>query len=205
MRYTRPALAITTAILALTGLATTAHADDDAKDHDKNNICFIHVEGDHNHNACGNIEYGANATTGQGHSVISGLTTPIQQSNCIDITNNLPSGAVLTLTPPSPTSPNPNPPASAWSIKPAQTIANGEAALACANGSFAGLTYTTSTTGAQVSLQSNSNTVTGQAKYQPSGGTSWDLGFGLGTRQNPNPTQTVTVNVTCGAEPQKPC
>ncbi|MCX4784265.1 hypothetical protein [Streptomyces sp. NBC_01264] len=71
MRYTRHALAITTALLALTGLATTAHADNtgDSKD-GKGNICFIHVEGNHNTDACGSIEYGNNATTGNGHRVI---------------------------------------------------------------------------------------------------------------------------------------
>ncbi|MGP3691791.1 hypothetical protein ACTVZO_45370 [Streptomyces sp. IBSNAI002] len=98
MRHMRTALAAATALLALTGLASTAHADDHGKDHDKNNVCFIKVEGNHNHNACGSIEYGHNATTGNGHSVVTGLGlirdspagyTPVQ------INNNVPD---LTLT-----------------------------------------------------------------------------------------------------------
>ncbi|MGP3691336.1 hypothetical protein ACTVZO_42925 [Streptomyces sp. IBSNAI002] len=70
MRYTRRTLAITTALLALTGITTTAHADNNGDNKDgKSNICYIHVEGNHNHNACGSIKYGNNATTGQGHAV----------------------------------------------------------------------------------------------------------------------------------------
>ncbi|MGP3691364.1 hypothetical protein ACTVZO_43140 [Streptomyces sp. IBSNAI002] len=72
MRYTRPALAITAALLALTGIGTTAHADNYGKDPGKSNICFIEVKGNHNHNACGNIKYGNNATTGNGHNIRSG-------------------------------------------------------------------------------------------------------------------------------------
>ncbi|MFI8106656.1 hypothetical protein [Streptomyces sp. NPDC086023] len=75
MRYTRPALTIATALLALTGLGTTAQADNNSDGKDgKSNICFIHVEGNHNHNACGSIKYGNNATTGQGHVVRLGST-----------------------------------------------------------------------------------------------------------------------------------
>ncbi|MGP3691752.1 hypothetical protein ACTVZO_45175 [Streptomyces sp. IBSNAI002] len=65
MRYTRPALTIATALLALTGLSATAHSDDIGKDKDGGNFCVIEVKGNHNHNACGNIKYGHNATTGQ--------------------------------------------------------------------------------------------------------------------------------------------
>ncbi|MGP3688971.1 hypothetical protein ACTVZO_30460 [Streptomyces sp. IBSNAI002] len=73
MRYTRHALTIATTLLALTGIVTSAHADNnsDNKDRDgKTNICYIHVEGNHNHNACRDIKYGHNATTGLGHSVV---------------------------------------------------------------------------------------------------------------------------------------
>ncbi|MGP3683156.1 hypothetical protein ACTVZO_00205 [Streptomyces sp. IBSNAI002] len=77
MRYRHPALAIATALLALTGLGTTAHADNNRDNKDGGKLCVIEVKGDHNHNACGNIKYGHNATTGQGHSVTtSGITAP---------------------------------------------------------------------------------------------------------------------------------
>ncbi|MFI8106658.1 hypothetical protein [Streptomyces sp. NPDC086023] len=69
MRYVRTALAAATALLTLTTLAATAHADDHGKDN--GNLCYIQVEGNHNHNACGSIKYGNNATTGQGHTVVS--------------------------------------------------------------------------------------------------------------------------------------
>ncbi|MFI8106383.1 hypothetical protein, partial [Streptomyces sp. NPDC086023] len=72
MRYTRTALTIATTLLALTTLGgTTAHANNEKdKDEDgKSNICFIHVEGNHNHNACGDIKYGDNATTGNSHTL----------------------------------------------------------------------------------------------------------------------------------------
>ncbi|MFI8106829.1 hypothetical protein [Streptomyces sp. NPDC086023] len=75
MRYTRTALTIATTLLDLTTLGgTTAHANNekDKGENGKSNICFIHVEGNHNHNACGDIKYGDNATTGQGHSVTRG-------------------------------------------------------------------------------------------------------------------------------------
>ncbi|MCX4784246.1 hypothetical protein [Streptomyces sp. NBC_01264] len=73
MRYTRATLAAATALLAITGLgfSTTAQADNHDKDH--RNICIIEVKGNHNHNACGSIKYGENATTGSGHSVRTGL------------------------------------------------------------------------------------------------------------------------------------
>ncbi|MCX4784208.1 hypothetical protein [Streptomyces sp. NBC_01264] len=91
MRYTRPALAITTALLALTGIATTAHADDDhskEKGKGKGNLCVIEVKGNHNHNACGNIEYGNNATTGNEHTVISGRLGD-EGDGCIRVVNYL--------------------------------------------------------------------------------------------------------------------
>ncbi|MGP3683129.1 hypothetical protein ACTVZO_00005 [Streptomyces sp. IBSNAI002] len=85
MRYTRSALAIASTLLALTGLGTSAHANNngDGKDHGGSNICFIHVEGNHNHNACGNIKYGHNATTGSGHSVLG----QVQEINQAVLTN----------------------------------------------------------------------------------------------------------------------
>ncbi|MFI8106657.1 hypothetical protein [Streptomyces sp. NPDC086023] len=84
MRYTRPAFAIATTLLALTGI-TTAHADnsDDEGNKRGGNSCFIHVEGNHNHNACRDIEYGDNATTGQAHSIV-GLGTIRNTAACPD-------------------------------------------------------------------------------------------------------------------------
>ncbi|MFI8106655.1 hypothetical protein [Streptomyces sp. NPDC086023] len=81
MRYTRPALVIATAFLALSSLGA-AHADDndESAKHHNGDVCFIRVEGNHNHNACGDIKYGDNATTGQGQSVL-GLGS-IRQSGC---------------------------------------------------------------------------------------------------------------------------
>ncbi|MFI8106838.1 hypothetical protein [Streptomyces sp. NPDC086023] len=66
MRYTRPALAIATTLLAFIGLASTAQADDNGKEKD----CTITIGtvGDHSNIACGNITFGDNATTGQGHT-----------------------------------------------------------------------------------------------------------------------------------------
>ncbi|MCX4784610.1 hypothetical protein [Streptomyces sp. NBC_01264] len=88
MRYTRTALATATALLALTSLATTAHANSDGKDKDgKSNICYIHVEGNHNHNACGSIKYGNNATTGSGHNVRGLSDYPYQWNMCAGIQN----------------------------------------------------------------------------------------------------------------------
>ncbi|MGP3691387.1 hypothetical protein ACTVZO_43255 [Streptomyces sp. IBSNAI002] len=93
MRYTRPALAAATMLLALTGLGTTAYADDNAKD--RGNFCIIEVKGNHNHNACGNIKYGHNATTGQGHKV--SLASGIDDSNYnYTIRNNSTQAVTLT-------------------------------------------------------------------------------------------------------------
>ncbi|MGP3687619.1 hypothetical protein ACTVZO_23520 [Streptomyces sp. IBSNAI002] len=76
MGSTRTALAAAAALLTLAGLATTAHADDHGRDHGEN-VCFIRVEGSHNHNACGSIKYGDNATTGSGQAVaLRGLASP---------------------------------------------------------------------------------------------------------------------------------
>ncbi|MFI8106831.1 hypothetical protein [Streptomyces sp. NPDC086023] len=93
MRYTRPALAIATTLLTLTGLATTAHADDHGKDKGGGNLCVIEVIGNHNTDACGNIEYGNNATTGQGHSLVTGLGVVSSQPPTYTVINN--TGRVL--------------------------------------------------------------------------------------------------------------
>ncbi|WP_030775400.1 hypothetical protein [Streptomyces sp. NRRL F-2664] len=74
MRFTRPALAAVTALLAVTGLGTAAYADNN--DNGTSNFCFIYVTGDHNTDACGNISYGDNATTGQGHTTGLGTVNP---------------------------------------------------------------------------------------------------------------------------------
>ncbi|MFI8106830.1 glycine-rich protein [Streptomyces sp. NPDC086023] len=86
MRYTRTALAATTALLTLTGLAATANAEDHHEDNGKSNHrCIINVVGNHNHNACENIKYGHNATTGNGHSITnldSVDSAPCESSPC---------------------------------------------------------------------------------------------------------------------------
>ncbi|MGP3691329.1 hypothetical protein ACTVZO_42885 [Streptomyces sp. IBSNAI002] len=88
MRYTRTALTITTTLLALTALGNTAHADSKNKD-GKSNSCYIKVVGNHNHDACGNIEYGNNATTGAGHQVFTGDTRLRDAAyNCFEIANH---------------------------------------------------------------------------------------------------------------------
>ncbi|WP_353962816.1 glycine-rich protein [Streptomyces sp. NBC_01264] len=92
MSCTRPALTIATALLALTGLATTAHADNHDKDHGggKSNHCYINVKGNHNTNACGTVTYGDNTITGNGHTVQlgtvlpqDGCTPPSSQTLCV--------------------------------------------------------------------------------------------------------------------------
>ncbi|MFI8106385.1 hypothetical protein [Streptomyces sp. NPDC086023] len=72
MRYTVTALT-TAALLTLAGITTT-HADsgDSQSGKGEGGFCSIHVIGKHNHNACGDIKHGDNATTGQGHSVTRG-------------------------------------------------------------------------------------------------------------------------------------
>ncbi|MEU1515685.1 hypothetical protein ABZ490_26660 [Streptomyces sp. NPDC005811] len=85
MRFTRTALTAATALLTLTGLGTTAHADGYNTDSGKGKPCFISVVGHHNTSACGSITYGDNATTGQNHSV--GLPQ-VQDFGPIAVTNN---------------------------------------------------------------------------------------------------------------------
>ncbi|MCX4784440.1 hypothetical protein [Streptomyces sp. NBC_01264] len=82
-RYTRTVLtAATTACLALTTLGPTAHADDH-NDSSKNNNCFIKVKGNHNNSACNDITFGNNATTGNGHSVRTGLGTVLPPTDTV--------------------------------------------------------------------------------------------------------------------------
>ncbi|MGW4687927.1 hypothetical protein ACWEPM_23935 [Streptomyces sp. NPDC004244] len=88
MRYPRAALATATALLALGafGLGTTAYADGHHGNDSPGDTCTINNTGDHNHNACGNISYGDNATTGQGHNTRGSAQL---QRLCITVVNNL--------------------------------------------------------------------------------------------------------------------
>ncbi|WP_158718078.1 hypothetical protein [Streptomyces sp. NRRL F-2664] len=87
MRYTRPALTAITALLALTGLGTTAHADSNGR----NDNCTITIGtvGDHSNIACGNMTYGDHATTGQGHTT-GGLGASLGDlpNECVIFTNS---------------------------------------------------------------------------------------------------------------------
>ncbi|MCX4784439.1 hypothetical protein [Streptomyces sp. NBC_01264] len=94
MRYTRPALTIATTLLTLTTVTTAgSYADDN--DHngrdknDKGNHCYIKIKGNHNNSACNDITYGNNATTGNGHSVGTGLGTvlpPVTSTGPVTLT-----------------------------------------------------------------------------------------------------------------------
>ncbi|MFJ8113836.1 hypothetical protein [Streptomyces sp. NPDC096132] len=136
MRFTRTALTAATALLTLTGLGTTAHADDYNKDSGKGNPCFINVVGHHNNTACGSITYGDNATTGQNHSVGLGQ---VQDFGPIIVTNNAGFNLVLaSLNGPISGTPNTPIPAGAQNMPIYRVIGlgNGQASITSDNGGY---------------------------------------------------------------------
>ena len=86
MRHTRPAFAAATALLALTGLSTTAHAASGTSDDTDPGHCVIVNFGSDNNSACHDLISGDSNTTGTGHTVGTGLGA-VQYSQGFHITN----------------------------------------------------------------------------------------------------------------------
>ncbi|MCX4784608.1 glycine-rich protein [Streptomyces sp. NBC_01264] len=88
MRSTRPALAITTTLLALSSLGTIAYADTSDPEHgDKK--CNIVNSGNNDNISCESMIIGDNNTTGTGHVVgLAALNPPLSQPQCSVVSGN---------------------------------------------------------------------------------------------------------------------